>query len=377
MRSDLLLSVWRGDVSVFSGQLRTMPEYTEQNITAGALAGVICPKLPFVTADKAHAPYALPCTLREALLVGKTLERAKARGASLFGVMRSSSHVTEGRWIKLDLDGIGKDDTLALLEKLDAEKLGYLLFSTWSHGAKPRNRLRLVLFLDVALSPTDYKRASQGAALWLMGESLDPSEGGLHQLAGVFMCSPDRKDKAFRLVEIGGDRCCVSAAALLALVPEPVKPEPMRGVALPVPTNSRIGSALRWIDANQTSTWVSVGMALKALEPEFGDDALAQWLAFSDSADDKAKGKNDDDRYNPLSMWGVFAPVMPAEAALGQIMAMARDSAADVVKEELRVAVESGELMGTVGVEAYKYLRRYHSRTTDELLADAGLGGDV
>lgn len=377
MRSEMRLVDWRGDVSVFSGQFRTMPEYAEQCITAEALAGVVCRKLPFVTADKAYAPYALTCTLREALLVGKTLERAKARGLPLFGYMRSASHVNEGRWIKLDLDGIGKDDTRALLEKLDAEKLGYLLFSTWSHGAKPRNRLRLVLFLDVALSPTDYKRASQGAALWLMGQSLDPSEGGLHQLAGVFMCHPDRKAKAFRLVEIGGDRHCLSSDALLALVPEPAKSESMRGVALPIATNSRIGSALRWIDANQTSTWVCVGMALKALEPEFRDDALAHWLAFSESAGDEAKGKNDDDRYNPLTMWGSFAPAMPAEVALGQIMALARDRVADVVKEELRVAVESGELMGAVGVEAYKYLRQNHSRTTDELLADAGLGGDV
>jgi len=376
MRSEMRLVDWRGDLSVFSRQLRTIPEYSEQSIPAGSLAGVVCPKLPFVTADKAYAPYALPCTLREALLVGKTLERAKARGASLFGVMRSASHVTDGRWIKLDLDGIGKDETRALLEKLDSEKLGYLLFSTWSHGAKPRNRLRLVLFLDVALSPTDYKRASHGAALWLMGQSLDPSEGGLHQLAGVFMCSPDRKAKAFRLVQIGADRFCVSADALLALVQEPLKSEVMRGVAVPIVTKSRIGNALRWIDANQTSTWVSVGMALKALEPEFGDDALAHWLAFSDSADDEAKDNNDDDRYNPLTMWGAFAPVMPAEAALGQIMAMARDSVTDALKDSLQSGGESGEL-GAVGREAYVYLRQYHSRALDELLADAGLGGDV
>lgn len=375
MRSDLCLSDWRGDVSVFSGQLRTIPEYMEQKITAEALAGVLCPKLPFVTADKAHAPYALPCKLREALLVGKTLERAKARGLPLWGYMRSASHVTEGRWIKLDLDGIGKDETRALLEKLDAEKVGYLLYSTWSHGAKPRNRLRLILFLDVALSPTEYKRASQGAALWLIGQSLDPSEGGLHQLAGVFMCSPDRKAKALRLVCIGPDRCCVSTATLLALVPEPLKSKAMRGVTVPKVRNSRIGNALRWIDANQTSTWVRVGMALKALEPEFGDDSLAHWLAFSDSAEDSAKGNNDNDRYNPLIMWGSFSPVMPAEAALGQIMAMARDSVAEVVKEELRCGVKSGKAMPAVGVEAYRYLRQHHPRTADELLINAGLRG--
>ena len=372
MRSDLLLSDWRGDVSVFSGQLRTIPEYMEQSITAGALAGVVCPKLPFVTADKAHAPYALPCKLREALLVGKTLERAKARGLPLWGYMRSSRHVTEGRWIKLDLDGIGKDDTRALLEKLDAVKLGYLLFSTWSHGAKPRNRLRLILFLDRALPPAEYKRASQGAALWLMGQSLDPSEGGLHQLAGVYMCHPDRQAKAFRLVEIGGDSYCVSADELLGPVPEPVKSHAYRSIPAPIIGKNKIGDALRWIDANQTSIWVSVGMALKALEPGFGDDVLAHWLAFSDSADDEAKGKNDDDRYNPLTMWGAFAPAMPVEAAKGQLLALGRGSAADVAKQ----ALKSGEL-GAIGHEAMVYLEKNHSQFLSSLLADAGFGGDI
>lgn len=376
MRSEMRLEDWLGDVSVFSGQLRTMPEYMEKSITAWALAGVVCPKTPYVTADKAKAPYALPCKLREALLVGKTLERAKARGLPLWGYMRSSRHVTEGRWIKLDLDGIGKDDTRALLEKLDAVKLGYLLFSTWSHGAKPRNRLRLILFLDRALPPAEYKRASQGAALWLMGQSLDPSEGGLHQLAGVYMCHPDRQAKAFRLVEIGGDRYCVSADELLGPVPEPVKSHAYRSIPAPIIGKNKIGDALRWIDANQTSTWVGVGMALKALEPEFGDDALSHWLAFSESADDTAKDNNNDDRYNPLTMWEAFAPAMSAEAAQGQIMALARDSAAETLKEAISCGVESGEL-GAAGHEAVVYLEQHHSRFLNLLLADAGIGGDV
>ena len=296
MRSDLKLSEWRGDVSLFSGQLRTMPESMERGLIAEMLAAQICPPAPFVTANKENALYALACVLREAPLIGKTLERAKARGLPEYGFMRSGGHVTEGRWIKLDLDGIGKDETRALLGMLDAEKLGYLLYSTWSHGLKPRNRLRLILFLDVALSPTEYKRASQGAALWLMGHSLDPSEGGLHQLAGVFMCSPDRKAKAFRLVEIGGDRYCVSAAALLALVPVQFKSPTLMTTPAPIIINGKIGDSLRWIDANDTHQWVRVGMSLKALEPELGINAFGFWLAFSESADEASKTNNSDDR---------------------------------------------------------------------------------
>lgn len=372
MRSNLKLSDWLGDMSAFTGQLHTRPETMESGLTVEMVAAQICPPDPFVTVDKAKAPYVLPCTLREALLVGKTLARAKARGLPLWGYMRSASHVTNGRWIKLDLDGIGKDETRALLEKLDAEKLGYLLYSTWSHGLKPRNRLRLILFLDVALPPAEYKRASQGAALWLMGKSLDPSEGGLHQLAGMYMCSPDRKAKAFRLVEIGGNRYCVSAAALLALVPERIKTATPRPTPYPPVSKSKVGDALCWIDANDTGTWVQVGMALKALEPELGLDALGHWLKFSESADDTAKGHNDDDRYNPLTMWDSFAPTMPAEAAKGQLLALGRDGAADVA----RVALNSGEL-GADGHEAVVYLEKNHRHFLSSLLANAGYGGEV
>lgn len=220
MRSDLALSKWRGGISVFSGQLRTIPDAMDDGLTVEMLAAQMCQPSPFVTSDKSNAPYGLACVLREWSLIGKTLARAKTRGLPLVGHMRSASHVTEGRWIKLDLDGVGKNETRALIETLDSLEIGYLLYSTHSHGFKPRNRLRLILLLDRALPPAEYKRASQGASVWLIGQSLDPSEGGLHQLAGVYMCHPDRQDKAFRRVRIGPYLYCVSSDALLDLVPE-------------------------------------------------------------------------------------------------------------------------------------------------------------
>lgn len=372
MRSDLRLSDWRGDVALFSGQLRTMPESMERGLIAEMLAAQICPPTPFVTADKANALYALACVLREAPLVGKTLERAKARGLPLVGYMRSGNHITEGSWLKQDLDGPGRDEICEMIMMLDGLGIGYLLYSTYSHGLKPRNRLRLILFLDRALSPAEYKRASQGAAIWLLGESLDPSEGGLHQLAGVFMCHPDRRAKAFRLVEIGGNRCCVSADALMALVPEPAKSRAYSSTPAPIVGKSKIGDALRWVDANDTGTWVKVGMALKALEPELGSDALGHWLVFSESADDESKANNTDDRYNPLTMWQSFTPSVEAQGAMGLIMGMAKRGAADALCEEL----QSGEL-GAGGHEAVIYLEKNHRHFLSSLLADAGYGGEV
>lgn len=372
MRSNQQLTNWLGGMSAFTGQLHTIPKTMESGLTAEMVAAQICPPDPFITADKAKAPYVLTCTLREALLVGKTLARAKARGLPLWGYMRSASHVTNGRWIKLDLDGIGKDETLALLEKLEAEKLGYLLYSTWSHGLKPRNRLRLILFLDRALPPAEYKRASQGAALWLIGQSLDPSEGGLHQLAGVFMCHPERMSKAFRLVEIGGDRHCVSAAALLALVPVQFKSPTLMTTPAPIIINGKIGDSLRWIDANDTHQWVRVGMSLKALEPELGINAFGFWLAFSESADEASKTNNSDDRYDPETMWESFTPSMPIEAAQGQLFALARDGAAALLRGEF----PSGQLTQN-GQDAIAYLEHRHPRFLNSLLADAGYGGQV
>lgn len=370
MRSELLLNEWRGDVSVFSGQLRTMPETMDSELTVEMLAAQMCPPAPFVTADKANALYALACVLREAPLVSKTLERAKARGLPEYGFMRSGGHVTEGRWIKLDLDGIGKDLTLEIIVTLDGLGIGYLLYSTHSHGLKPRNRLRLILFLDRALSPSEYKRASQGAAIWLLGESLDPSEGGLHQLAGVLMCHPDRRAKVFRLVEIGGNRCCVSADALMALAPEPAKARSYSSTVATIVGKSKIGDALRCVDANDTGTWVKVGMALKALEPELGSDALGHWLSFSESADDESKANNADDRYNPLMMWQSFTPSMEVQAAMGVLMGMAKRGAADVLHGDL----QSGELSKR-GREAVTYLEERHPHFLSLLLAEAGIGG--
>lgn len=372
MRSDLKLSEWRGDVSLFSGQLRTMPESMERGLIAEMLAAQICPPAPFVTANKENALYALACVLREAPLIGKTLERAKARGLPEYGFMRSGGHVTEGRWIKLDLDGIGKDETRHLIETLDSLKIGYLLYSTHSHGVKPRNRLRLILFLDRALPPAEYKRASRGAAIWLLGQSLDPSEGGLHQLAGVYMCHPDRRTKVFRLVEICGDRCCVSADALMALVPEPAKSRAYSSTPAPIVGKSKIGDALRWVDANDTGTWVQVGMALKAMEPELGVDALGHWLEFSESAEDTAKQQNNDSRYNPETMWDSFTPSMPIDSAQGTLFALARDGAGAAVKE----AIQKGALNNRAR-DAVSYLEQRHRRFLGLLLADAGIGGDV
>lgn len=371
MRSDMPLADWRGNLTMFTGQLHTTPAYEERGMTAVGLTGLICRVDPFITIDKTRAPYALPCTLRQAMLVGKTLERVKARGLPMFGYMRSASHVTEGRWIKLDLDGIGKDEARELIEKLDSLGIGYLLYSTHSHGAKPRNRLRLVIFLDRELPPAEYKRASQGAAVWLLGGSLDKSEGALHQLAGVYMCHPDRRAKAFRLVDINGDRYCVSADALLALVPEVVRPA-YKSTPAPVIAKSKIGDALRWIDPNDTGTWVQIGMALKALEVELGADALGHWLAFSESAHDDSKDKNDDPRYEPGEMFNGFAPLMSAEAALGRIMSMARDAAGEAVKE----ALACGDL-GERGRKAVNYLEQRHPRFLNSLLAEAGIGGEV
>lgn len=372
MRSDMPLSEWRGDVTKFTGQMHTIPIYEQRGQTAAALAGLLCPVEPFVTSDKTRAPYALPCKLKESLLVGKTLAKAKARGLPLIGLMRSASHVTEGRWIKLDLDGISKQNTRELIEKLESLGIGYLLYSTHSHGFKPRNRLRLVLFLDRELPTADYKRASQGAALWLLGASLDTSEGALHQLAGVYVCHPDRRHKVFRMVRINGDRYCVSADALLALVPK-TKPKPSTYRLAPAPLGiGKLADALRWIDPNDTSTWMKTGMALKAQDGVLGADALAHWLGFSDSADKSAKDLNDDPRYAPGEMWQNFAPVMSAEAGAGVIMSMARHSAGEAVKK----ALSRGDL-GERGREAVNYLEQRHPRFLNSLLAEAGIGGEV
>lgn len=167
-------------------------------------------------------------------------------------------------------------------------------------------------------------------------------------------------------------RYCVSAEALLALVPATSKKTSFAPTHVPTIKESRLSTALTWIDANEFGTWVKVGMALKTLESLLGMEALGLWLDFSERADESAKAHNDDDQYNPMVMWGSFTPAMPQDAATGLILNLAKQAAGAILRDELDEASLTDH-----GQDAVSYLEQHHQRYLNKILADAGIRGKL
>lgn len=363
--STVPVAEWRGKISFFKSAFETRPAVIRENLTCESFAALVAPERPFLCKTKQRGRFFLATALSDAPLIGKTLERALAAGQSAIGKMRSLAHVVAGWVLKLDLDGISEEELAALRSRLHRAGIAYILYSTFSHWLKPGVRARLILFLDAALPPDDYRRATQGAAKTLLGASLDPSEGYLHQLAGVYVAHPDRAGQAFREVVLDG--FCVSSATLMAAAPgDGVRHVSSAGQRIQAPKElteldrRKVIRALDWIDANEFRTWTKTGMMLKALLP--GEEGRALWINFSARASDSAKRRNAERKYDPASMWKGFAPVVSGEVALATLLALARDGAAVVAQQD----VAAGGLTDR-GQEAWMYLGRMHPQFADKL----------
>lgn len=355
-------------VTVFPSSREPLPCKEHIGLDWPSVVSVIAGEL-IVTRDKTRVPYTVPCPLKEGPFVGKTAERMAKLGQTI-GKQRSATHVTHARLLVFDFDGLSGTDAKHVFAAVRALECLYVVYSSYSHGntEKPGARFRVVIALDRLVDVREY------AALWsaldkqVFGSLADPSSRHMYQQQGVWATNPVWSDKAFKYVGHGEPLACDRWHT----VETAQKTSAPRATPTPIAENSKISPALRWINANDTGTWVQVGMALKALESQLGGDALVHWIEFSESAEDTAKLQNNDSRYNPLTMWESFTPAMPMDAALGKLFALARDSAAAAVKESL----QTGELTGC-GREAVIYLEQRHPRFLCSLLADAGIGGDV
>ncbi len=375
LNSTLLPSEWRGDITIFNGFYDTIPEDEKTDMNWALLVESVAPHngpKPFQSKDA--APYFVPCILREAPYIGKTLERAQREGwPSLSGKQRSAAHVSESTWLKFDIDGVGGSLWASVLGKLHALELTFLAYSTWSHGLdeKPGVRARVLLPIDRALGQTDYKQAWHGAAEILFSELLDatppdrhvildPSAGKLCQQQSVWCTSPDRQHMAFRIVGEGG---IASADALMAVAPVVTAKHPQHYFATGglnaalgfAPDIARISAALPWLDAEDYDAWIKTGITLKALAAGIGEsNALSIWLEYSERGSEDSKKQNKD-RYSPHDKWETFAPTMPPDIAASTLFGMARDGAL------LALEADRGKpALSDRGRAAAKYLAANH-----------------
>ena len=126
---------WTGSLTTFKGFTGTRPVLELTNATWPEIVPVLAPETPAVLDDKSRGQYFVPCQLKEAPLVGNTLEAANKNGQPTSGKMRSKSHVTEATMLVIDVDGFTAPDFTTGLSKIASDGLTILYFTTFSHGS--------------------------------------------------------------------------------------------------------------------------------------------------------------------------------------------------------------------------------------------------
>lgn len=142
-------------------------------------------------AEKKSVLYFMPCRLREAPYVGKTLQRAQEKGEPTVGVMRSKSHVTAvGPAIVLDVDR----DVFELGDRVRALGCRAVLYSSYSYG-KPRSDGsvkfggRVVLAGDRQWTPAEHD-AVMMAINQILGGAIDLNAAAFSQCFGIHATQP-------------------------------------------------------------------------------------------------------------------------------------------------------------------------------------------
>ncbi len=199
--SNMQLSDWRGSLTTFNGFIGTKPVQDLDNLPWTEICKKICPDKPLIIENKKAAQYFVPCLLKDAPLVGNTLEAARKNGESTVGMMRSKNHVTEAAMLIMDIDGLNESDVNVALDKISNDGIAFLAYTTHSHGSpdKPGVRARLVIPLDRLLATEKYHLAWHGFdQRYLHGEAAkaDSSGANLYQQQGTWCCHPSRVDQA-------------------------------------------------------------------------------------------------------------------------------------------------------------------------------------
>ncbi|MFH1218152.1 MAG: primase-helicase family protein [Pseudomonadota bacterium] len=203
------LSDWRGSVTTFKGFTGTIPERELKDAGWDEICALLCPPKPTILSDKKQGQYVIPCLLREAPLVGNTLEAAKNKGTSIIGKMRSKNHATEASMLIIDVDGLTASDFMAALDKIKADGITFLAYTTHSHGSvdKPGVRARLVIPLDRSVTIEEYEPAWHGFdEKYFDGRAgkADSSGAKMYQQQGTWCCHPSRVNQAEFWTHSGG-----------------------------------------------------------------------------------------------------------------------------------------------------------------------------
>ncbi len=207
--SNKLLDDWLGSATLFRGFTGTRPSDEVKNADWEQIVTRLCPDQPELIGDKKQGIYFVPCELKEAPLVGKTLEAAIRNGEPTTGKMRSASHVTNAGFLVIDVDGLSEADVMAGQDQMKADRLTFLAYTSHSQGRedKPGMRVRFVIPIDREVATEDYSTAWNGIdQMYFAGQAgkSDSSGANMCQQQGTWACHPDRTEQAISWLNIAG-----------------------------------------------------------------------------------------------------------------------------------------------------------------------------
>ena len=374
IRSTMAMSDWRGAVTNYDGAYNPLPVSSAHDLTLEELRQELCPDSgPLVIADKGKAKYMTPGLLRDAPLVGRTLEKAIHAGQPLHGMQRSSNHVTQSTFMTYDEDGIPFEQAGRIGQKFKDAGVSYFAYTSHSFGRidKPGVRARFVVPVDRALDGAEYKMAWHGGNALFFEGSADSTGAKLCQQQGTWATSAERKQFARRWGFCAG---IASADALIAAggVPQTVKPLSVTAVCAQTdwegaaPSMSQIAAALAVFDPSDYQDWDSSLSLCVAISKGKGMDTesmIATFEAFSSCGSDTSRAGNDKPQYSPRTRFEAWQPSITPTVAAATLFGAARDRATAIYKK----ACAANSWKGTR--PAWAYLAAYHPKRWNELRA--------
>ena len=179
------LEQWRGDVTFFNKVSRPVPCKEILDAPWSEIVSAIKPEEPTRINDKADAKVFLPCRLQELPNSDGAMEKK-----------RSKDHVTEAKILVVDIDGLPEANFQEGLDKLKADNVTFIAYTTFSHGLKADMRVRVVVPLDSAVDLREY------AAVWRNFDrkyfnGADKSGAKMYQAQAVYCCHPDRQSQTW------------------------------------------------------------------------------------------------------------------------------------------------------------------------------------
>ena len=366
--SKLSIEDWRGDLTIFNSFYDVLPQTSIRQVEWSAVTKTIAGEVA-IGPDKSQHSFFVPCLLKDAPFTPKTLPKAQAAGLGTNGKQRSSAHMTQATWVVMDIDGMAQSAFDEKVNSLAKSGNAFLIYSTHSHGHedRPGVRARLVVPVDRSLAAEDYESAWLGLDKLVFGGEVVKADGSgrhLWQQQGVWATATERQHKAFSISQDGAVWAADELIKNAPLKPSGTSKLQHSPELSPNEQVNRLVSALPWLDAEDTPTWITAVTAFKAVSMIIGEsNGLALAIQYSARGSALARLKNESDRrYDPVTFFLNVKPVMPASAGVGVLLGLAKQTAIQTL-----LADRGKDAWSELGRQAASYLCRHHHKTFVEL----------